>query len=137
MIKVNAKACQLFMYVICYKRKILIIPVVIQYCQYWLLRQIVQVHPKLYSRVHTVLKSPWILGEVLEFYFSFKSPWILGEVLEFYFSFKSPWILGEVLEFYFSFKSPWIFFKFECSGLDSVFWCFLVVQDRIIIAQRI
>ena len=34
-------------------------------------------------------------------------------------------------------KSPWIFFKFECTGLERVFWCFLVVQDRIwIIAQR-
>ena len=31
--QVNAKACQLFMHVTCYKRKILIIPVVIQYCQ--------------------------------------------------------------------------------------------------------
>ena len=38
-----------------------------------------------------------------------------------------------------SLKSPWIFFNFECSGLaSSIFWCFLVVRDRIkIIAQRI
>ena len=33
MIQVNAKACQLLVHVICYKRKILIIPVVIQSCQ--------------------------------------------------------------------------------------------------------
>ena len=33
MIQVNAKDCQLLVCVICYKRKILIIPVVIQYCQ--------------------------------------------------------------------------------------------------------
>ena len=30
-----------------------------------------------------------------------------------------------------SLKSPWILFNFECSGLERVFWCFLVVQDRI------
>ena len=26
-----------------------------------------------------------------------------------------------------SLKGPWIFFNFKCSGLKSVFWCFLVV----------
>ena len=37
-----------------------------------------------------------------------------------------------------SLKSPWIFFNFECCGQESVFWCFLVVQDRTwIIAKRI
>ena len=47
----------------------------------------------------------------------------------------SPW---KVLESHFSLKSPWIFFNFECSGLESSFWCFLVVQNRIwIVAQRI
>ena len=32
-----------------------------------------------------------------------------------------------------SLKSRWIFFNLKCSGLESVFWCFLVVQDRIYI----
>ena len=37
-----------------------------------------------------------------------------------------------------SLKSPWIFFNFERCGQESVFWCFLVVQDRTwIIAKRI
>ena len=40
----------------------------------------------------------------------------------------SPW---KVLEFHSSLKSPWIFFNFECSCLERIFWCFLVVQDRI------
>ena len=67
---------------------------------------------------------------------SWKSPWILGEVLEKSLNSIFPW---KVLKFLCkSLKSPWIFFNFECSGLESVFWCFLVVQDRIwIIAQRI
>ena len=40
-----------------------------------------------------------------------------------------PW---EILKFLCKFlKSPWIFFNFECSGLKSVCWCFLVVQDNI------
>ena len=29
-----------------------------------------------------------------------------------------------------SLKSPWIFFNFECSRLERVFWCFLVVQNH-------
>ena len=71
-------------------------------------------------RAHTVLKSPWILGEVHEKSLNSMFRW---KVLKFLCK---------------SLKSPWIFFNFECSGLESVFWCFLVVQDRIwIIAQRI
>ena len=64
-------------------------------------------------RVHTVLKSPWILGEVLE------------ESLNSIFPWKALKFLCKSL------KSPWIFFNFKFSSLESVFWCFLVVQDRI------
>ena len=60
------------------------------------------------------LKSSWILGEVLKKTLNSIFPW---KVLKF---------LGKSL------KSPWIFFNFEFSGMGSVFWWFLVVQDRII-----
>ena len=33
-------------------------------------------------------------------------------------------------------KSPWIFFNFDCSGLESVFWCFLIVQDKICMCNQ-
>ena len=65
------------------------------------------------SRVCTVLKSPWILGEVLEKSLNSIFPW---KVLKFLCK---------------SLKRPWIFFNFECSSLERIFWCFLVVQDRI------
>ena len=48
------------------------------------------------------------------------------KVLEFHFSLKILKFLSKSL------KSPWIFFTFECSGLESVFWCFLVVHDGIV-----
>ena len=61
----------------------------------------------LLNRVHTILKCPWNLGEVLE-----KS---LNSIL--------PW---KVLKFLCkSLKSPWIFFNCEFSGMESVFCCFL------------
>ena len=56
-----------------------------------------------YYMVRTVLKSPWILGEVLEKSLNSIFPW---KVLTFLCK---------------SFKSPWIFFNFECSGLERVF----------------
>ena len=64
-------------------------------------------------RVHTVLKSPWILGEVLEKSLNSIFPW---KALKFLCK---------------SLKIPWIFFNFKCGRLESVFWCFLVVHDRI------
>ena len=64
-------------------------------------------------RVRTVLKSPWILGEVLEKSLNSIFPW---KVLKFLCK---------------SLKRAWIFFNFECSSLERIFWCFLVVQDRI------
>ena len=68
---------------------------------------------RLYYRVCTVLKSPWILGEVLEKSLNFcASPW---KVLKFLCK---------------SLKSPWIFFNFECSRLERFFGCFLVVQNH-------
>ena len=71
-------------------------------------------------RVHTVLKSPWILGEVLEESLNSIFPW---KVLKFLCK---------------SLKIPWIFFNFKCGRLESVFLCFLLVQDwKWIIAQRI
>ena len=63
-------------------------------------------------RVGTVLKSPWILREVLE-----KS--------------LNPIFPSKLLKFLCkSLKCPWIF-NFVCSDPQSVFWCSLVVQDRI------
>ena len=64
-------------------------------------------------RVRTVLKSPWILGEVLEKSLNSIFPW---NVLKFLCK---------------SLKSHWISFSSECSGLESVFWCRWVVQDNI------
>ena len=69
--------------------------------------------PNPWSRVCTVLKSPWILGEGLK------------KSLNSIFPLKLLKFLCKSL------KSPWILFNFERSGLESVFWCFLVVQDRI------
>ena len=66
-------------------------------------------------RARTVLKSPWILGEVLEESLNSIFPW---KVLKYLCK---------------SLKIPWIFFNFKCGRLESVFWCSLVVQDRIII----
>ena len=57
-------------------------------------------------RVCTVLKSPWILGEVLEKSLNSIFPW---KVLKFMCK---------------SLKSRWIFFNSECSGLKRMFWCF-------------
>ena len=65
------------------------------------------------AKVCTVLKSPWILGEVLEKSLNSIFPW---KVLKFLCK---------------SLKRAWIFFNFECSSLERIFWCFLVVQDRI------
>ena len=68
----------------------------------------------LYSdRAHTVLKSPWILGVVLK------------KSVDSIFPSKALKFLCKSL------KSPWIFFNFECSELERIFWCFLLVQDRI------
>ena len=91
-------------------------------------------------RVRTVLKSPWILGEVLEKSLNSIFPWKAFKFLSK--SLKSPWILGEVLEKSLnssfprkalkflskSLKSPWIFFNFERNGLERIIWCFLVVR---------
>ena len=65
----------------------------------------------LFNRVRTVLKSPWILVEVLEKSLNSIFPW---KVLKFLCK---------------SLKSPWIFLNFECSGLESVFWCFFPRQN--------
>ena len=54
-------------------------------------------------RVHTVLKSPWSLGEVLEKSVNSIFPWKVHKFL------------------CKSLRRPWIFFNFECSGLESVF----------------
>ena len=56
------------------------------------------------NRVRAVLKSPWILGEVLE------------KSLNSIFSWKFRRFLCKSL------NSPWIFFNFECSGLERVFF---------------
>ena len=64
----------------------------------------------LYSdRAHTVLKSPWILGVVLK------------KSVDFIFPSKALKFLCKSL------KSPWIFFNFECSELERILWCFLLV----------
>ena len=54
-------------------------------------------------RVHTVSKSPWSLGEVLEKSVNSIFPWKVLKLL------------------CTSLRSPWIFFNFESSGLKSVF----------------
>ena len=64
-------------------------------------------------RVCTVLKSPWIVGEVLENSLNSIFPW---KVLKFMCK---------------SLKSRWIFVNSECSGLKRVFWCILPGQERI------
>ena len=65
---------------------------------------------------------PWLLF--------LKSSWILGDILKKTLNSIFPW---KVLKFLGkSLKSPWIFFNFEFSGMEGVFWWFLVFQDRII-----
>ena len=50
-----------------------------------------------------------------------KSPWILGGVLEKSLNSIFPWKVFKFLCK--SLKCPWIFFSFESSGLKSVFFC--------------
>ena len=73
------------------------------------------------SGVRTVLKSPWILVEVLEKSLNFSgSPW---KVLEFWRkSLKSPWILAQVLKKSLHFSgSPWKVLEFSLN-LNVVSW---------------